>query len=68
MVVLSTERFCCPEALFKPEVIGVRPPGVHQLVHFAINACNPDFRRELYANVVTAGGTTLFEGFTKQLE
>lgn len=34
-IFLCAERFQCPEALFKPSLIGVAAPGVHEMVSTA---------------------------------
>jgi actin len=30
--------------------------------------CNPDVRKDLYANIVLSGGSTMFEGLQERLE
>jgi len=41
--------------------------GIHQLVHKVIESCDVDMRRELYANLILCGGTSLLKGFSERL-
>lgn len=64
---IGTERFRAPEILFNPEIIGTEYPGVHQMVVDAITRTDLDLRKDLYANIVLSGGTTLTKGFGDRL-
>jgi len=68
IVTLGDERFRCPEALFKPELIGVEARGIHRMVWDSIRQCDLDIRRDLAANVVLSGGTTMIAGFGKRMK
>jgi len=68
IVTLGSERFRCPEALFKPELLGREARGLHQMLYDCIQLCEIDIRRELYANIVLSGGSTLFPGFGKRVQ
>ena len=35
-ILLSNERFHCPEALFKPSLLGLATPGVYQMLFNSI--------------------------------
>eukprot|EP01065_Artemidia_motanka_P020988 TRINITY_DN2502_c0_g1_i11.p1 TRINITY_DN2502_c0_g1~~TRINITY_DN2502_c0_g1_i11.p1 ORF type:complete len:382 (+),score=81.09 TRINITY_DN2502_c0_g1_i11:297-1442(+) len=63
VITLDSERFRCAEMLFTPDVCGLEVDGVHKLVHRSISKCGIDTRRELYANIVLSGGTTMCSGF-----
>ncbi|XP_061181923.1 actin, cytoplasmic 3-like [Saccostrea echinata] len=67
-VTLSNERFRCPEALFKPSALGKEEDGVHKMVHNSIMKCEPEIRRDLYANIVLSGGSTMFPGITERMQ
>ena len=71
MLELGSERFRIPEILFHctgPLDNGsVGFTGIHQMVFEAITRCDMDIRKELYGNVVIAGGNTLFTGFAERL-
>ncbi|KAI9716484.1 MAG: Actin-like protein [Chrysothrix sp. TS-e1954] len=64
---LGTERFRAPEILFEPEIIGLEYPGIQHLITDAIGRSDMDLRKNLYANVVLSGGTTLTKGFGERL-
>ncbi|CAE7919152.1 unnamed protein product, partial [Symbiodinium sp. KB8] len=66
-VTIDTERYQCPEALFKPDLIGENFDGVHTALHQTVQKCDIDIRRDLYGNVVLSGGTTMFPGIDSRL-
>ncbi|KAI9138152.1 actin-2 [Paraphysoderma sedebokerense] len=66
-VKLGAERFRAPEILFNPELIGQEYPGIHQVIIDSISKADLDLRKNLYANVVLSGGSTLFRGFGDRL-
>jgi actin, other eukaryote len=66
-ITVGSQRFRCPEALFKPSLIGLEAPGFHEMVHQSINKCDIDVRRDLYANIVLSGGTTMYQGLPERL-
>ncbi|KAI9027813.1 actin 1 [Hyaloraphidium curvatum] len=67
MITVGNERFRAPEALFQPSLIGTEQPGIHQMIHDSIVKCDVDIRKELWGNIVLAGGTTMFEGIAERL-
>eukprot|EP01012_Entosiphon_sulcatum_P000550 TRINITY_DN10092_c0_g1_i1.p1 TRINITY_DN10092_c0_g1~~TRINITY_DN10092_c0_g1_i1.p1 ORF type:complete len:398 (-),score=55.65 TRINITY_DN10092_c0_g1_i1:61-1254(-) len=82
-VTLSQLRFDVPEIFFKPSMLTdvastdpaspmatVSSPqaGVHTVMHECIQKCDPEIRRELYNNVVVAGGNSLFPKFEDRLQ
>jgi actin-related protein len=66
-VTVGTERFRCPEVLFKPNLIGKEDEGIHQLTMSSITKCDIDIRKDLYSNIVMSGGTTMFPGVDARL-
>jgi len=64
---VGTQRFRCPEAMFRPSMVGLEAPGMHEMVYQTITKCDIDVRRELYTNIVLSGGTTMFEGLPERL-
>jgi len=66
-ITLGNERFRCPEVLFQPHHIGKEGGGIANCVFESIMACDIDTRRELFANVVLSGGTTMFEGIQERM-
>jgi len=68
VVTIKSSRFRCPEALFKPHLVGLGDAdGFPQLVTKSIGKCDIDVRKELFANVVLSGGTTMFNGMAERL-
>ncbi|KAH8050497.1 hypothetical protein JL720_15353 [Aureococcus anophagefferens] len=77
VVTVGRARFTCAEMLFDPARFGLRETGlrrrasgggVHDVIHAAICRCEDRaVVKELCANVVVAGGTTLLPGFPERL-
>lgn len=66
-IKIGKELFRCPELLFKPILKGLEYPGIHEVTHSSINACDVDIRKDLYSNIVLSGGTTMFDGLHDRL-
>jgi len=64
VITIGNERFRCPEVLFQPSFIGIEQNGIDELTLSSIMKCDVDIRKDLYANIVLSGGTTMF----KQIE
>jgi len=64
---ISSEKHKAPEILFSPEKIGLEYPGIHEMIINAIKKCDIDLRKTLYNNIIAAGGSTLFMGFSDRL-
>lgn len=64
---ITSQRFRCPEALFKPNLLGKELPGFHELSYNSILKCDVDIRKDLYSNIVMSGGTTMFPGLPERL-
>jgi len=67
VIVIGNERFRCPEVLFQPSLIGKEASGVHDCTFQTIMKCDVDIRRDLYANIVLSGGTTMFTGIAERM-
>merc|ERR1711881_332365 len=67
VITVGNERFRCPEVLFQPAHIGKEEEGVHKLTFQSIMKCDVDIRKDLYANTVMSGGTTMFTGLSERL-
>merc|ERR1712177_186481 len=52
----------CPEALFQPSFLGMEACGIHETTFNSIMKCDVDIRKDLYANTVMSGGTTMYPG------
>merc|ERR1719499_2942657 len=67
IITVGSERFRCPEVLFQPSFIGKEASGVHDTTFQSIMKCDVDIRKDLYANVVLSGGTTMFPGIGERM-
>ena len=67
LVQIGSQKFRCPEALFKPMQIGKEMPGFHEITYQSILKCDVDIRKDLYSNIVMSGGTTMFPGIPERL-
>jgi len=68
VITVGNERFRCPEALFQPSFIGLEASGIHQTTFNSIMKCDVDIRKDLYANIVLSGGTTMFAGIGERMD
>ena len=60
VIDVGRERFQCPEALFKPSVIGMEEGGIHEMTYNSIMQCDIEIQADMFANIVLSGGSTLF--------
>merc|ERR1711973_214038 len=68
VITIGNERFRCPETLFQPAFIGMESAGVHETTYNSIMKCDVDIRKDLYANTVLFGGTTMFPGIADRMQ
>jgi len=68
IITIGSERFRCPEALFKPSVLGKEDLGIDETTYNSIMKCDVDVRKELYANTVLSGGTTMYPGIADRMQ
>merc|ERR1711916_370343 len=67
IITVGAERFRCAEVLFQPSFIGKEASGIHDTSFQSIMKCDVDIRKDLYANVVLSGGTTMFQGIGERM-
>ncbi|KVH92045.1 actin-66-like isoform X2 [Cynara cardunculus var. scolymus] len=70
---IGAERFCCPEVLFRPSLIGREGLGIHEMVYSTIRKCcakilNIDVCGKLFNNIILTGGSTMLPGFADRME
>ena len=65
VITIDNERFLCPEALFRQ---GTESAGIHETCYNSIMKCDVDIRKDLYANIVLSGGTTMFPGIVDRMQ
>merc|ERR1711884_424416 len=67
VITIGNERFRCPEALFQPAFLGLEAQGIHETTYNSIMKCDVNIRKDLYANTVLSGGTTMFAGIADRM-
>ena len=67
VITIGNERFRDPEALFQPAFIGMECLSQPETTYSSIKKCDIDIRKELYANIVLSGGTTMFPGIADRM-
>ena len=67
-VRISSQSIKCPEVLFTPSLLKKDFGGIQQFCYNSIQKCDQDLRRELYGNILLAGGSTMFPGFADRLK
>jgi actin-related protein len=68
VITIGSERFRCPEVLFKPNFIGLESEGIHKVTFQSIMKCDVDIRKDLYGNVVMSGGSTMYQGVAERVQ
>ena len=64
---LEKELFICPETLFDPNLTGQEIPGIPMQMYNSIMKCENEIRKELYSNIILAGGNTLLNDFHERI-
>ncbi|CAH2306039.1 actin [Pelobates cultripes] len=68
VITIGNERSRCPEALFQPSFLGsLESCGIHGTTYNSIMKCDMDIR-DLYANTVLSGGTTMYPDFADRMQ
>eukprot|EP00467_Chlorarachnion_reptans_P004172 CAMPEP_0114497148 /NCGR_PEP_ID=MMETSP0109-20121206/6158_1 /TAXON_ID=29199 /ORGANISM="Chlorarachnion reptans, Strain CCCM449" /LENGTH=501 /DNA_ID=CAMNT_0001674487 /DNA_START=103 /DNA_END=1608 /DNA_ORIENTATION=- len=60
-------KFQAPELLFDPSLMGLPYSGVHETVVDAIAKCPVEQRRQVFSQILLAGGSTMSRGFGLRL-
>ncbi|XP_066109663.1 beta-actin-like protein 2 [Saccopteryx bilineata] len=68
MITIGNERFRCPEAIFQPAFLGIESRGIHETAFNSIMKCDVDIRKDLYANTVLSGGSTMYPGIADRMQ
>lgn len=68
VLTIGSERFRCPEAMFKPSFLGMESSGIPETIYNSIRECEEGISTELIANIVLSGGSTMFPGFAERME
>ncbi|XP_020853218.1 beta-actin-like protein 2 isoform X1 [Phascolarctos cinereus] len=68
VITIGNERFRCPEAIFQPSFLGIESSGIHETTFNSIMKCDVDIRKDLYANTVLSGGSTMYSGIADRMQ
>ncbi|RAL51246.1 hypothetical protein DM860_010748 [Cuscuta australis] len=68
LITIGDERFRCPEALFRPSLVGlVDSTGIHETTYKSIMKCSDDGMENSLGNIVLSGGSTMFPGMAGRM-
>lgn len=66
-MTLGNERFIVPELLFNPRDVGLRQPGIPEMVLQSLSVVPTGLWPGMLANILVVGGNAMMEGFTQRL-
>lgn len=67
VLTLRNERFAVPELIFNPSDMGMRQPGLPDLIHQSLQTLPIGLWPGLLNNIVVVGGNCLMDGFVHRL-
>lgn len=67
-ITLTLERIQTPELMFQPAKNDKAFDGIHKFTHDSIMKCDTDIKRDLFKNIILAGGSTMFEGMKDRMK
>ena len=67
-LILKEERIRCPELLFQPILANREIDGIHKKTFDSIMKCENDIKKDLFKNIVLAGGCTMFNGMRERMK
>ncbi|XP_019253290.1 PREDICTED: actin-104-like isoform X2 [Nicotiana attenuata] len=67
VINIGAARFCCPEVLFQPSLVGMEAKGIHEKIYNSIMRFDIDIRKDLFSNIVLSGGSTMFPGIAERM-
>jgi actin len=65
---LENERFRGPELFFNPGLNVIDEDGIGEATLKCIRKCPHAIQKEMFANIVVSGGSTMFPGFAERVE
>ena len=68
LLTLNSERFRCPEPLFRPSLLGRSSVGIHEACYNCIMGTDCTNKKVFFENIVLAGGSTMFPGFSNRIQ
>jgi actin-related protein len=67
VIHIGDHLFHVPDVLFAPDRLGIHDPGLSKMVCSSIMKCDMDIQKNLFAEIVLSGGSTLFPGLEERL-
>uniref|UniRef100_M1ASW9 Actin n=1 Tax=Solanum tuberosum TaxID=4113 RepID=M1ASW9_SOLTU len=67
VVNIGAETFRCPEVLFQLSLVGMEATGIHDKAYNSIMRCDINIRKDLFANIVLSGDSTMFPGIAERM-
>uniref|UniRef100_A0A8C5U137 Beta-actin n=1 Tax=Malurus cyaneus samueli TaxID=2593467 RepID=A0A8C5U137_9PASS len=64
----ATSASAASESIFQPSFLGMESCGIHETTFNSIMKCDVDIRKDLYANTVLSGGTTMYPGIADRMQ
>lgn len=68
VLTLRNERFAVPEIIFNPNDVGMRQPGLGQVIKECLDALPIGLWPGLLANIIVVGGNSHLDGFIQRLQ
>jgi actin-related protein 2 len=68
VIKIGNERYEASEVLFKPSLLDLDSPGIHEMLYNMIQDADMDLRASFYKHIVLSGGTTMYPGLPSRLE
>ena len=65
--LMQAERIECTELLFKPSMNGFEFDGIDKNIFYSINKCDENIQKDLFANIVLSGGTSVIKGLPQRI-
>ena len=54
--------------MFQPSFLGTESADIHETTYNFIMKCDVDVRKDLYANTVLSGGSTMIQGIAERMQ
>jgi actin len=65
---VNEELIKCPELLFQPNIFNKEIEGIHKSTFDSIMKCDVDIKKDLFKNIVLAGGNTMFKKMKERMK
>ena len=66
-ILIGNARFRATEIMFNPKSAGFDLEGIHKYCYDSVQKCDVEIRKDLFQNIILAGGSTLFDGMGERM-